>query len=1784
MALSLEPGFLDFDNLPDTNFSCVGKVIGGYYADMDTNCQMFHVCTIGQLDEPMDIRFLCLNGTVFDQETRVCERIDEVDCSKSEQFYSLNLELYGNSPPSNLEETAETEQPLIIKSTSPTTTTSTTTTTSRPQPKIKTTRQQFFTTIVPTTTPKNAPPARPQVITTHHFPVLNPSPDIRFNPEEINISLRPGGAPPDIRQKETTQRNVVNYDRPTPSDVNYGFTFRQTEEVREDYTEAPDYHSGYRFREHRPGQGYLDHNPTRSRQQQQQQQHFPVVTTFRSAEHHKTSPPSPAAAAGSFYLQQSLKPPQPHHRSQYERPKPQSQPQQGLQRLQLPVPLPPQVSQFTFSTPAPFQHTDTKRYTKDHIPPPRIVISASASVSDDTGRRLNYSLGTIGTSQLLNDPSNSYEEYKDEEERLERFYHDVQKVKHSRRKRSTDQSVKHSDIIKNDQQAVQVLKFLFDWYRNEKTNPARQSTTPVSSPLDISTIQLINGELASTTEDSSIEIPDSFEDSDLFNIKSKYSIIGRALVPPEKDTKDKLKPKDDANQPKRNDELYLHDHGTLPQEKDIKIKPRSKDELFKYEDPPKSKQKTKDELYQHEHDYVDDNYEPVAYQEKKEQTEDNEKDKKSDKEIVHELVTNNENQKNHSVLLDYVDDNIEPIYYRERQDDNMTEKSKHPSKKDTVDASSHFVSTTYSVLDDTYYKHSLKENEDGKLKETMLEPSNTNESTLDKLYYISNDTQELSTKYPLSQYESSTHTVPHQEIEQGSTPVQETAVDPASHYESSTYSALDRLFYLHRQNEEKPEQTKKDISENDWTHYESSTRSTLEQLLAVNLQNKYDENSQTTTTESVPSTNFNIVTEETTIPVTDPQTIENASQNSSVDDSISSNFINRNSNLSQITISDTSSSSTSTEKPALVLPKRNQRRGRRRYHTNEKNNKDVEFKNLLIEKLIERPYRAKDDYDYLRTVSNVYSTTLRTEDSLQDDEKQPTVLPTTEDTVTATSEANTLNELFDPNSSNTVTTSPSTSTTTETTSTSTTETPVSHSSSVTPTLTSIITEAPRTKSSRRRGRHRFTITEASTTPRNKRRRRPTTLEPRATTEASSTTQSLEQARHESGETERPGGISFAAIQRLFDINGDAQDSPIEPASEVAASTTERYQDLGSTSSSIASNQISPTVNELNLEALGTPNFPVTESTVDLSKDKAPPVEIYLTSFNPTTEATHVTKKKQLREEPTTPSTEWTSLEKFISNIETNTRSVATDKEKIHRALGELNEGETGQSAGEVRDVFSVNLLPKVESAEQSTTTPNVEVTTSTVLYETTTEKFKYFYEMIPRILENVADDRKTTYFGEMSTTPEAAVSSTESNIKHDIVETTTENEHVQIGDTTTASVNNYTDSEASSQKDASQEGGHKIILGIIMASAEPDSTTPDAENTTSTYYEETTTPTEAPMTRIDTSTTQKPYIVDLDTSTVPPTPRIVVQLGTTHDDSKPSDTFFKMDNFWEHLHTPVDFSPHSSTYADRFGHNHLDQNAKASFPTGKVSHSNDGIRQIADEIANLTKSVLDLTSLTDTSPSMQSTTSEVKSSQIPTTLDFTTQPPSTSTLEATTEYSLRRNGRRRGQRPTNGRRNPESYQRHRHRFQTESFTSRPETHHTIEDDIVDLVAKSATETTLEPTRQRTRPPTSGGDFSTDAPLKKSAVPTQAERGGDLTLPTTPLSETKMAARKHYFFNCFGKPIDKFYADPRDCRLFHYCTQGYSKNQLLDMKFVCDLNTYYDDEKLICTKNKPARCL
>jgi hypothetical protein len=37
-------GLASMYDMPRTSFSCRDKILGGYYADPETNCQMFHIC------------------------------------------------------------------------------------------------------------------------------------------------------------------------------------------------------------------------------------------------------------------------------------------------------------------------------------------------------------------------------------------------------------------------------------------------------------------------------------------------------------------------------------------------------------------------------------------------------------------------------------------------------------------------------------------------------------------------------------------------------------------------------------------------------------------------------------------------------------------------------------------------------------------------------------------------------------------------------------------------------------------------------------------------------------------------------------------------------------------------------------------------------------------------------------------------------------------------------------------------------------------------------------------------------------------------------------------------------------------------------------------------------------------------------------------------------------------------------------------------------------------------------------------------------------------------------------------------------------------------------------------------------------------------------------------------------------------------------------------------------------------------------------------------------------
>ncbi|KAK8402509.1 hypothetical protein O3P69_000736 [Scylla paramamosain] len=72
-----EPGrdYPVFSIVPSTSFSCSDK-LPGFYADGEANCQVWHYCKTDGLKES----FLCPNGTIYNQENRVCEWWFNVSC------------------------------------------------------------------------------------------------------------------------------------------------------------------------------------------------------------------------------------------------------------------------------------------------------------------------------------------------------------------------------------------------------------------------------------------------------------------------------------------------------------------------------------------------------------------------------------------------------------------------------------------------------------------------------------------------------------------------------------------------------------------------------------------------------------------------------------------------------------------------------------------------------------------------------------------------------------------------------------------------------------------------------------------------------------------------------------------------------------------------------------------------------------------------------------------------------------------------------------------------------------------------------------------------------------------------------------------------------------------------------------------------------------------------------------------------------------------------------------------------------------------------------------------------------------------------------------------------------------------------------------------------------------------------------------------------------------------------------------------------------------------------
>jgi len=82
-----------YAEVPESGFTCDGQVDGGYYADPEAECQVFHICTADGAGGLSQYSFLCPNGTIFNQNYFICDWWFNFDCSEAEGLYSLNDEI-----------------------------------------------------------------------------------------------------------------------------------------------------------------------------------------------------------------------------------------------------------------------------------------------------------------------------------------------------------------------------------------------------------------------------------------------------------------------------------------------------------------------------------------------------------------------------------------------------------------------------------------------------------------------------------------------------------------------------------------------------------------------------------------------------------------------------------------------------------------------------------------------------------------------------------------------------------------------------------------------------------------------------------------------------------------------------------------------------------------------------------------------------------------------------------------------------------------------------------------------------------------------------------------------------------------------------------------------------------------------------------------------------------------------------------------------------------------------------------------------------------------------------------------------------------------------------------------------------------------------------------------------------------------------------------------------------------------------------------------------------------
>ena len=82
-----------YAEVPESGFTCDGQVDGGYYADPEAECQVFHICTADGQGGLGKYSFLCPNGTIFNQNYFICDWWFNFDCSEAEGLFSKNDEI-----------------------------------------------------------------------------------------------------------------------------------------------------------------------------------------------------------------------------------------------------------------------------------------------------------------------------------------------------------------------------------------------------------------------------------------------------------------------------------------------------------------------------------------------------------------------------------------------------------------------------------------------------------------------------------------------------------------------------------------------------------------------------------------------------------------------------------------------------------------------------------------------------------------------------------------------------------------------------------------------------------------------------------------------------------------------------------------------------------------------------------------------------------------------------------------------------------------------------------------------------------------------------------------------------------------------------------------------------------------------------------------------------------------------------------------------------------------------------------------------------------------------------------------------------------------------------------------------------------------------------------------------------------------------------------------------------------------------------------------------------------